>query len=176
VSRDYGASWSTNDSNKWGSNPTPFKSLSTATQTGSAFVPTQAQWGTKFIVLPGQTNKIKFQVQSGRGNNLYLDNVRIGSTSLSLKLVKPTVFKLNNNYPNPFNPTTMITYSIPKTSLTKLIIYDILGRQIVKLVNEVKTPGNYQVQFTATSLASGVYFYRLIAGDFIDTKKMLLIK
>ena len=176
-STNYGSTWISVDSAKFGSNPVPFLSLSTTTLTGSPFVPTQSQWGQKALLLAPGANKIKFYVASGKGNNLYLDNIRLRrGIPLSLSGPLPKVFKLNVNYPNPFNPTTMITYSIPKTSLTKLIIYDILGREIVKLVNEVKTPGNYQVQFIATNLSSGVYFYRLVAGDFVDTKKMLLIK
>ena len=67
-------------------------------------------------------------------------------------------------------------YSIPKQNLVKLVVYDIIGREIAALVNEVKQPGNYSVGFDASNLASGVYFYRMAAGDFTDVKKMVLIK
>jgi len=88
----------------------------------------------------------------------------------------PAVFNLSQNYPNPFNPVTQIKFDIAKQGLTKLIIYDVLGREITTLVNEVKSPGSYIVDFDASSLASGIYFYRLTAEDFNAVKKMILIK
>jgi Secretion system C-terminal sorting domain len=88
----------------------------------------------------------------------------------------PTIYKLSQNYPNPFNPSTTIEYSIPKTSFVSLKIYDILGTEVATLVNEEKPAGNYQVSFDASSLSSGVYFYRLPAGSFVETKKMILLK
>jgi hypothetical protein len=176
LSNDNGRSWTKFDSS-WGSNPVPGKGLSTATLAGSEFVPTQSQWGTKILVLPDGRNKIKFVTLSGRGNSLYIDNIRLNSVPLSSNPpVSPTVYKLENNYPNPFNPATTISFSIPKTSLTKLIIYDVLGREVTRLVNQVMNPGEYKVQFNGTNLSSGVYFYRLEAGEFVSVKKMLLIK
>ena len=86
------------------------------------------------------------------------------------------MFSLEQNYPNPFNPVTAIKYTVPKQNLVKLVVYDIIGREVVTLVNEVKQPGNYSVSFDASNLASGVYFYRMAAGDFTDVKKMVLIK
>jgi hypothetical protein len=89
----------------------------------------------------------------------------------------PQVFHLSQNYPNPFNPTTKINYDIPQNSIVKLTIYDIIGREVIKLVNnEFKQPGRYVVEFNGTNLASGVYFYRIEVGDFIDSKKMVLVK
>jgi len=85
-------------------------------------------------------------------------------------------FELSQNYPNPFNPQTRITYSISSEKKVSLKIYDILGREVVVLVNEVKPAGSYEVNFNASNLASGVYFYRLHAGSFIKTKKMMLLK
>jgi len=85
-------------------------------------------------------------------------------------------YKLNQNYPNPFNPSTTIKYSIPKSSLVTLKVYDILGKEIATLVNEEKTAGNYQVEFNAANLPSGVFFYRIQAGSFNQVRKMLLIK
>jgi hypothetical protein len=80
------------------------------------------------------------------------------------------------NYPNPFNPTTSINYSIPKASSVSLKVYDIIGNEVATLVNEFKNPGNYLVQFDASKLSSGVYFYRIQADDFTSTKKLLLLK
>ncbi len=94
----------------------------------------------------------------------------------------PTQFHLSQNYPNPFNPVTKIKYRIGvvdenlRPLQTQLIVYDILGREIKTLINEVKSPGNYEITFDASQLASGVYFYRLISGDFISTKKMILLR
>ncbi len=86
----------------------------------------------------------------------------------------PKIFALYQNYPNPFNPTTTINYSIAKTSFVTLTIYDVLGNEVIKLLNKEKTAGNYKVKFNATKLASGIYFYRIQAGDFISTKKLIL--
>ncbi|MCB0731892.1 MAG: T9SS type A sorting domain-containing protein [Ignavibacteriae bacterium] len=89
-------------------------------------------------------------------------------------------FSLLQNYPNPFNPSTKISYTIPDLKageiLVKLIIYDILGNEIEILVNESQTPGKYSVTFDAKNISTGVYFYSLITNNFIETKKMLLIK
>ncbi len=88
----------------------------------------------------------------------------------------PDNFILYQNYPNPFNPTTIINYQIPKYGMVTIKIYDILGREIKTLVNEYKPAGRYNITFNASNLASGVYFYRLQAGEFTETKKLLLLK
>jgi predicted GH43/DUF377 family glycosyl hydrolase len=85
-------------------------------------------------------------------------------------------YKLSQNYPNPFNPTTKIKYQVPSTSLVSLLVYNLLGEVVATLVNEEKPAGNYNVEFKASRLPSGIYFYRLQAGNFVETKKMLLIK
>jgi hypothetical protein len=109
-----------------------------------------------------------------------IDNV----TSVNNEI--PKEFKLFQNYPNPFNPSTTIRYFIPATSFVTLNIYDVLGNEVATLVNEQKTKGNYEVKFSTTggvtsggniyNLPSGIYFYRLQAGPFVETKKMLLLK
>ncbi len=88
----------------------------------------------------------------------------------------PDSYLLKQNFPNPFNPTTNINFSIPKSGLVTLKIYDITGKEVTTLVNEFKGAGNYIVGFNAINLTSGTYFYRIEANGFIDTKKMLLIK
>jgi photosystem II stability/assembly factor-like uncharacterized protein len=91
-------------------------------------------------------------------------------------IMYPTIIELLQNYPNPFNPTTVIQYQIPDISFVQIIVYDPLGRQVAVLVNEEKPSGNYQVEFNASDLTSGVYFYQLKAGEFIQTKKMILLR
>ncbi len=101
-------------------------------------------------------------------------NLLVGNNSSQLEL--PKSFALSQNYPNPFNPTTSIKYSVPKQTLVKLVVYDLLGREVAVLVNTMKQPGSYEANFDASNLASGAYFYRIEAGDFTDVKKMVLIK
>jgi hypothetical protein len=88
----------------------------------------------------------------------------------------PKVYSLGQNYPNPFNPITKISYGIPKSEFVKITVLDVLGRVVSVPVNEFKTAGSYSVEFDASELSSGVYFYRLEAGDFRDVKKMTLVK
>ena len=100
-----------------------------------------------------------------------------GQKTNESKVPIPTEYKLYQNYPNPFNPTTKINYDLPKDSKVTLVIYDILGRQITKLVNgELQKAGAYSITFNGQSLASGVYFYRLVSDKFVQVKKMVLIK
>lgn len=88
----------------------------------------------------------------------------------------PSSFALHQNYPNPFNPSTRITYTIPRSDFITLKVYDILGREIKTIVSEFQKAGNYSFHFDASKLSSGVYFYSLQAGDFDETKKMVLIR
>ena len=88
----------------------------------------------------------------------------------------PYKFMLNQNYPNPFNPSTKISYSIPEQSYVNLKVYDVLGREVATLADGEHVQGNYKFEFDASNLTSGVYFYRIQAGSFIDTKKMILLR
>lgn len=88
----------------------------------------------------------------------------------------PRTFELAQNYPNPFNPSTAISYQLPTATNVTLKVYDMLGREVATLVNARQEAGRYQVTFNAANLASGIYFYRLQAGNFVETKKMMLIK
>lgn len=85
-------------------------------------------------------------------------------------------FELQQNYPNPFNPTTKISYSIKEEGLVTLKIYDILGNEVAELVNDQKEPGYYEVEFDASKLSSGIYLYKIEAGNYIATKKLILMK
>ncbi len=92
------------------------------------------------------------------------------------EIILPTEFVLNQNYPNPFNPITELTYSIPKKEHVQIKIFDLLGNEIITLVNEQKQSGDYKVEFNATYLSSGIYLCKIISGNYIETKKMVLLK
>jgi photosystem II stability/assembly factor-like uncharacterized protein len=133
------------------------------------------------IEYPSSINKMYFLNEglgwalgsSGRIFKYYDPNVGVEEESIA---VLPDNFILMQNYPNPFNPSTTIKFSIPETGNIKLKVYDILGNEVATLVNEEKAPGNYSVEWNASSLASGVYVYRLTAGSFVQTRKMILMK
>jgi glucose/arabinose dehydrogenase len=110
------------------------------------------------------------------GNNgiIYRFN-RSGSQGVGGEL-HPSRFALEQNYPNPFNPTTNIQFTIINRQLTILKVYDVLGRVVATLVNETKSPGSYEVEWNAEGVSSGMYFYRLAAGPFVETCKMLVVK
>lgn len=88
----------------------------------------------------------------------------------------PSVFELNQNFPNPFNPVTTIKYGIPKTTLVKLTVYDENGKEVALLINGDKPAGNYSVTFDGTNFSSGVYLYKLETDGFVKTRKMILVK
>jgi len=97
-------------------------------------------------------------------------------TNAENNFLRPEKFELLQNFPNPFNPTTLIKYAIAATSEVVIKVYDILGKEIATLVNEVKSPGVYQTQFNGNNLPSGIYIYTISAGKFSEAKKMVLIK
>lgn len=116
---------------------------------------------------------IKFDTAKWFKANFSSTNTDINEDSFS---ELPLNYKLFNCYPNPFNPITTISYSVPRFQLVTLKIYDILGREISTLVNEFKPPGNYKVQFDGRNLSSSVYYYQMIAGKYVETKKLILLK
>jgi len=99
-----------------------------------------------------------------------------GPTGITSNEIIPETPILYQNYPNPFNPITTIKFQIPELSIVTLKVYDVLGNEIGTLVNEEKPVGSYEVEFDATTLPSGIYFYRLQAGSFVETKKMVFMK
>ena len=88
----------------------------------------------------------------------------------------PFTYNLSQNYPNPFNPSSTIAWQLKNDGLVTIKVYDQLGKEVATLVNEEKAAGSYEIEFNASSLASGVYYYRINAGNFVDTKKMILMK
>jgi hypothetical protein len=100
----------------------------------------------------------------------------VNTTSVENENNPPSDFVLYQNYPNPFNPATIIKYNIPYYSNVTLKVYDVIGKEVATLVNESKSAGNYEVVFKADNLSSGIYFYKLISGDVVQTKKMVLLR
>ncbi|MGA8263134.1 MAG: T9SS type A sorting domain-containing protein, partial [Ignavibacteriaceae bacterium] len=119
----------------------------------------------------GKLNEIKFTVPPPAQDNITSTEDGKNDTHHI-----PENISLYQNYPNPFNPITTINYSIPATLYVTLKVYDLLGREVAKLVHEEKPRGVYKVNFDGSKLSSGIYFYRLQAGSFSETKKILLIK
>ncbi len=97
-------------------------------------------------------------------------------TSVQYKPLTASTYSLEQNFPNPFNPTTTISFTIPTTSNVSLNVFNILGREVATLINETKIAGNYSINFNASDLSSGVYFYKLTTGNFTSTKKFILMK
>lgn len=107
--------------------------------------------------------------------NIYFNSENL-PTGISGNGTTPSSFKLSQNYPNPFNPVTTINFSIPKNEIVKIKVYDILGKEVATIVNEQMNAGTYNLTFDASKLSSGVYMYKITAGNFSDIKKMMLIK
>ena len=140
-------------------------------------------------LLPEQLIDLSFDIERGSHNTKYfLKSVgryetdssyvekmnKISNAQLAIEPI--TEYKLFENYPNPFNPSTTIRYQIPENGMVTLKVYDILGREVKTLVNDFKTKGRYEVTFDAGSLASGLYIYEIKSGDYKASKKMTLIK
>jgi len=113
---------------------------------------------------------------NGRGDSmLEIQNSPITYTEYSINSV-PSSYSISQNYPNPFNPSTTIRFEIPKNGFVKLVVYDGIGREVEMLVNENKSAGKYEINFNASQIPSGVYFYILTIDNFSDVKKMILLK
>jgi len=96
--------------------------------------------------------------------------------SVEVEVNGPLSFALEQNYPNPFNPSTSIKYSVPENGFVKLSVYNLLGEEVATLVNEEKAGGSYEVNLDAGKLTSGIYFYTMQAGRYVETKKMVLLR
>ena len=123
---------------------------------------------------PGYFN-LKVELSVG-GRVYWTDSKIITFTGVGEEKPLPSAYALRQNFPNPFNPSTTIRFELPHSSQAILTVYDVLGREVTVLVNERKDAGVHEVKFDGSKLASGVYFYRLQAGDFLSTKKMLVLK
>jgi hypothetical protein len=119
------------------------------------------------LIFNNSINKPKLMI--GIMNNHFLSDV-------NEKENIPTDYKLYQNYPNPFNPSTKIKYELPKSGYVKIIVYDNLGREVKVLVNQYQNAGYYEIQLSAGELSSGVYYYKIQADNFSETKKFILLK
>lgn len=128
--------------------------------------------GTVSQTFIGSSTSASHQVQAGFWQ-LYHQTV---STNINNDALLPIEFKLEQNYPNPFNPNTIIRFAMPERANVLLKIYDLLGGEIITLVNEEKEAGWYNIHFNAVELASGFYIYKIKAGSYSSSKKMLIIK
>jgi len=117
-----------------------------------------------------------FDKISYRLKQLDLDGTYEYSKEVEVTIERLTDYFLSQNYPNPFNPSTIINWQLPESKFVTLIIYDVLGNEVVSLINEEKPAGNFEVEFNASALSSGIYYYRIKAGEFTDIKKMILLK
>jgi|GEM_PF-6545275 len=138
----------------------------------------------KTFELP-QTNsnsKVAWGMFGGNANNTNVSPVSVKKnvSPVSVKKIEnsltPLKYELNQNYPNPFNPITKILYQIPEQSKVKLTVFNLLGQEVMTLVNSVQTAGNYEVNLNFNGMSSGLYFYTLETDKFKDTKKMMLVK
>ncbi len=107
--------------------------------------------------------------------NFYMTGINVIGIEPVTGIV-PKTFNLSQNYPNPFNPVTNINVDIPKNSIVKVAVYDMLGKEVDVLVDQQLTAGSYKIDWNASRFASGIYFYRIITSEFTDIKKMVLVK
>ena len=136
-----------------------------------------------FVVVSDSAVHLIWQDDPANNDDIYYKRNPTGNIITDVVCISnniPTEFKLNQNYPNPFNPSTTIRFQLPASSDVKLKVYDILGNEVATLVDEYKSSGTYKVEFNLASNisnhASGIYFYQLKAGEYLETRKMILLK
>jgi len=132
------------------------------------------------LIYGADNNLIELCEQNWSGDN-WVNFWKYSYTYSSITTIKqddntPDIYQLSQNYPNPFNPTTNINYKLPKTSQVELGIYNLLGQKVATLVDKKQAAGTYTVQWEASGFSSGVYYYKIEAGEFSETKKLVLLK
>ncbi|MBZ0203149.1 MAG: T9SS type A sorting domain-containing protein [Ignavibacteria bacterium] len=167
-------------------NGTLWTALNTYSYNGHA----RGNWRERFYDITSAANnsnafKVRFRLLADGGDvydGWYIDDVRIIGYSIGITGITssnnniPGKFLLEQNYPNPFNPFTLIKYQVPVSTNVKITVFDILGKKVATLVDQKKEAGFHEVEFSGKNLASGLYIYRIEAGDFSDVKKMMLVK
>lgn len=132
--------------------------------------------GTDTVFIPPYTYVLDDAVDAKNKVMAEAGNTKSGTDAVMGIANRPSRFTLHQNYPNPFNPATVVSFQLPVASTVSLKLYDILGREVATLVSEILPAGNHSRQWNASGCASGVYYYRLEAGSFIETRKLLLLK
>jgi carboxypeptidase T len=161
----------------------------TSWQTVSSYTGALSGWTSQTLDLTGFTGgasqiKVRFRLSSDgfvTDDGWYVDDIKIitynvGPLGISSNTGTAETYSLEQNYPNPFNPVTVINYSLPATDFVNIKVYDVLGNEVVTLVNKKQTAGSYNVEFNGANFASGIYFYKFTAGNFSDVKRMILVK
>ncbi|RPI18436.1 MAG: T9SS C-terminal target domain-containing protein [Ignavibacteriae bacterium] len=156
-----------------------------ASYTGSLSTWTQQTYNVSQYINAPYMVKVRFRFTSDDNtiaDGWYVDNVVLSTACVGTPVGltpnnnNPLTFALAQNFPNPFNPATSIKYQIPKAEFVTIKVFDIMGKEVATLVNEKKEAGYFDVVFDGTNVASGIYFYKIEAGSFVDTKKMILVK
>ena len=146
----------------------------------SSLTPNKTQFSHWFILEDESVFNARIDFNAGGVlGDVYVDNVSLKEIVTSFDPLSngvPDKFQLGNNFPNPFNPITAISYRLSAISDVELSVYNLLGEKVVTLVSERKQAGKYEVRWNASNQASGVYFYRIDAGEFQDVKKMILLR
>jgi len=160
---------------------TPYDGIHNWYKHGPVLQPTQGQWdGSRVIIgcvfMEEDTLKMYYAGSNGPNWEIGLATSPKEPVSVEQETIQPSAFSLEQNFPNPFNPNTKIKYSISQSSQVQIKVYDVLGNEIETLVNEEKPAGTYELKWNAGNLSSGIYFYQLRAGEFVITKKMILLK
>jgi hypothetical protein len=155
-----------NNGTKWGTE------VQLTNNVSHSEVPSIAVSGSNVHIIYRNTRDGNYEIYYKR--NLNAQSGPLAVSQLNSEI--PNAYSLSQNYPNPFNPGTVISYQLPVNSFVTLKIYDILGKEVTTLVNQEHKAGTYQVDWNAGSYSSGVYYYKLTAGDFVETKKMMLVK
>lgn len=156
------------------------KTIYVTTNSGLNWTQLSDEAGNRIFSITANTSYVycgtsAYQQNGDHTSGVYRHNLSIITNVQNISEI-PSTFRLFQNYPNPFNPVTTISFDVPKVSLVKISVYDITGREVSVIVNENMQAGSYERQWDGSSFSSGVYFYKITAGDFVQSKKMLLIK
>jgi len=156
---------------KYEGNPVLDRDTSNAWEAGAVAAPSILYHDSMFKMWYGGIDEEFLLIQGGHATSPDVTFIEQDERRL-----RPERFALEKNYPNPFNPTTTINYELPITNYVELNVFNVLGQKIVSLVSENQAAGSYKIEWDATGFASGIYYYRLEAGDFVSTRKLILLK
>jgi hypothetical protein len=179
VSEDEGVNWNTKS--------VPYSRVLASDYSGRIYLDLRysTDKGSTWVNLPnsGFLGGFNYDIEINQSNRIYAASTsgifygEADSIVVSVENIEPVkTFSLSQNYPNPFNSSTVISYQLSVSGMAKLKVYDVLGNEVAILVDEMKSAGTHQIEFNAAGLSSGIYYYTIQAGSFIETKKMILMK